>query len=45
LAQFGAWIWKDTQLVLGDLASPLFAVALVVAAIGFGLVVLRRMKT
>ena len=22
LAQFGAWIWKDTQLVLGDLAVP-----------------------
>jgi hypothetical protein len=44
LSDIGAWIWKDTVMVLGDLASPLFAVALVVAAIGFGLVVLRRMK-
>jgi ABC-2 type transport system permease protein len=44
LSEFTAWMWKDTLMVLGDLASPLFAGALVVAAIGFGLVVLRRAR-
>jgi ABC-2 type transport system permease protein len=39
---FAAWMWADTGVMLRDLATPALAAALVVAAIGFALVVLRR---
>lgn len=42
LEGFAAWMWADTGEMLRDLATPAFAAAAVVAAIGFALVVLRR---
>lgn len=39
---FATWMWTDTAVMLRDLATPAFVVALVVAGVGFGLVVLRR---
>ena len=42
LEGFTAWMWADTGVMLRDLATPALAAALVVAGIGFGLVVLRR---
>jgi ABC-2 type transport system permease protein len=39
---FATWMWTDTGVMLRDLATPAFAAALVVAVIGFALVVLRR---
>ena len=39
---FAAWMWADIGVMLRDLAVPAFAAALVVAGIGFALVVLRR---
>lgn len=39
---FATWMWTDTAVMLRDLATPAFVVALVVAGIGFWLVVLRR---
>jgi ABC-2 type transport system permease protein len=44
LGDFGHWMAQDTTLALGDLASPRFAITVVLAAIGFGLVVLRRAR-
>lgn len=44
LADFGQWMAQDTSLALGDLATPRFAITVVLAAIGFGLVVLRRAR-
>lgn len=39
---FATWMLTDTAVMLRDLATPAFAVALLVAGIGFWLVVLRR---
>jgi ABC-2 type transport system permease protein len=39
---FSQWLWRDCARVLGELASPEMAAGLVLAAIGFGLLVLRR---
>lgn len=39
---FATWMWTDTAVMMRDLATPAFVVALVVAGVGFGLVVLRR---
>lgn len=42
LEGFADWMWADTGLMLRDLATPALVAALVVAVIGFALVVLRR---
>ena len=42
VAAFQQWLWKDTGRIFTELASPAFALALAVAALGFGLLVLRR---
>ena len=39
------WLWKDIGRIFSELATPAFALALVVAALGFGLLVLRRSGT
>lgn len=36
------WLWNDNARVLADLADPAFAVGMLLAALGFGLLVLRR---
>jgi ABC-2 type transport system permease protein len=38
------WFWLDAQHRLADLGTPLFAVALLLAATGFGLLVLKRQR-
>jgi ABC-2 type transport system permease protein len=42
LESFTAWVWGDVGVMLRDLATPSFAMALVVAGIAFALVVLHR---
>lgn len=39
-----AWFWLDAQHRLADLATPLFAVALLLAGAGFGLLLLKRQR-
>jgi ABC-2 type transport system permease protein len=42
LPQLAAMLWRDAAQLLGNAASPAFIAALAVAALGFGLLVLRR---
>ena len=44
LPQLAGMLWRDAAQLLGNAASPAFIGALAVAALGFGLLVLRRQR-